>query len=63
MHPQRLIVVATGQYIWKFPRMPHKMLKVLANPFAIIEISFLSLIGYGNSYYLVAIWEISTISP
>ena len=47
----------------KFPKMPYKLLKVLANTLAIIEILSISLIGYGNKYYLVAIWEISTISP
>ena len=47
----------------KFPKMPHKLLKVLANILAIIEISSISLIGYSNTHYLVAFWEISTISP
>ena len=46
----------------KFPKMPSKLLKVLANTLAIIEISFIFLIGYGNMYWLVAIWEISNIS-
>ena len=39
----------------KFPKMPHKLLKVLANTYAIIEISFISLIGYSNTHYLVCI--------
>ena len=43
--------------------MPHKLLQVLANTLAIIEISFMSLIGYSNTHYLVAFWEISIISP
>ena len=47
----------------KFPKMPSKVLKYLANTLAIIKISSISLIGYGNKYYLVTIWEISTISP
>ena len=47
----------------KFPRMPSKSAEVLANTLAIIEILSISLIGYGNSYYLVAFWEISNISP
>ena len=47
----------------KFPKMPYKLLKVLANPLAIIEISSISLIGYSNTFICVAIWEISTISP
>ena len=47
----------------KFPKMPYKLLKVLANPLAIIKISSISLIGYSNTFICVAIWEISTISP
>ena len=47
----------------KFPKMPSKSAKVLANTLAIIEISSISLVGYSNTYYLVAFWEISTISP
>ena len=47
----------------KFPKMPHILLKVLANPFAIIEILSISLIGYSNTLICVAIWEISIISP
>ena len=35
--------------------MPHTFLKVLANPFAIIEISSISLIGYSNALICVAI--------
>ena len=36
----------------KFPKMPSKSAKVLANTLAIIEISSFSLIGYSNTYYL-----------
>ena len=43
--------------------MPYKLLKVLANTLAIIEISSISLIGYSNTFICVAIWEISTVSP
>ena len=35
--------------------MPHKLLKVLANTLAIIEISSISLIGYSNTLICVAI--------
>ena len=35
--------------------MPHKLLKVLANTLAIIEILFVSLIGYSNALICVAI--------
>ena len=47
----------------KFPKMPYKLLTVLANTLAIIEMSSISLIGYSNTFICVAIWEISTISP
>ena len=35
--------------------MPHKVLKVLANTLAIIEISSIYLIGYSNAFICVAI--------
>ena len=35
----------------------------MANTLAIIEISSISLIGYGNTYYLVPIGEISIFPP
>ena len=47
----------------KFPKMPYKLLKVLANTLAIIENLSISLIGYSNAFICVAIWQISTISP
>ena len=48
-------MAATGQYIWKFPKMPQKLLKVLANTLAIIKISSISLVGYSNTLICIAI--------
>ena len=47
----------------KFPKMPQKLLKVLANTLAIIKISSISLIGYSNALICVATWQKSIISP
>ena len=41
-------------YLGNFQKMPHKLLKVLANTLAIIKISFISLIGYSNALICVA---------
>ena len=47
----------------KFPKMPQKLLKVLANTLAIIEIPSISLIGHSNTFICVATWQKSIISP